>query len=358
MAGRIKAKRSGVSGPPANKTMMNHNAPNKTVLVTGGAGYIGSHAVLALRDAGYAVVVIDNLTTGHRSAVPADVPFYQYDAGDREFVGEVIRKHAVGAIMHFAGSIVVPESVADPLKYYRNNTAQTRDLVETAVREGVPHFIFSSTAAVYGEPASSPVSEDAPPAPINPYGMSKRMSEIMLADTARAHALNYCALRYFNVAGADPKGRAGQSSANATHLIKVALQAALGQRSHVAVYGDDYDTPDGTGVRDYIHVSDLAHAHVLALAALIAAPDRSLVLNCGYGRGFSVTQVLDAVERAAGVTLDRRLGPRRAGDPAALVAANERLLEVLPWVPRYGELDTIVAHALGWERKLARRQAA
>jgi UDP-glucose 4-epimerase len=338
--------------------MTNPSTPNKTVLVTGGAGYIGSHSVLALLDAGWPVVVIDNLTTGHRSAVPTDVPFYQYDAGDREFVGEVIRKHGVAAILHFAGSIVVPESVTDPLKYYRNNTAQTRDLVETAIRQGVPHFIFSSTAAVYGEPQSSPVSEDSPALPINPYGMSKRMSEIMLADTARAHALNYCALRYFNVAGADPQGRAGQSSADATHLIKVAVQAALGQRSHVAVYGDDFATPDGTGVRDYIHVSDLAHAHVLALEALIAQPKRSLVLNCGYGRGFSVTEVLDAVERVAGVTLDRRRAPRRSGDPAELVAANAALLGVLPWQPRYAELDTIVAHALAWERKLVRQAAA
>jgi UDP-glucose 4-epimerase len=322
------------------------------VLVTGGAGYIGSHAVLALRDAGWPVAVIDNLVTGFRFAVPEGVPFYQGDIEDGGLLARIFAEQGTRAVMHFAGSIVVPESVEDPLKYYHNNTAKSRALIEAIVKAGVPHMIFSSTAATYGIPAVSPVTEDTPQRPINPYGWSKLMTEQMLADAAFAHPLNFCALRYFNVAGADPQGRSGQSTAGATHLIKVAVEAALGKRASVSVYGTDYDTPDGTGVRDYIHVSDLAAAHVLALEALIADPARSLRMNCGYGRGFSVLEVLDAVDRVINQKLERRLEGRRAGDPPALVSDNALIKTTLPWVPRYAELDTIVAHALQWERKL------
>ena len=323
------------------------------VLVTGGAGYIGSHAVLALRNAGWPVVVLDDLSTGFRRTVPEDVPFHLGDVGDEALLARIFADHGVGAVMHFAGSIVVPESVANPLKYYLNNTVKSRALIAACLAAGVRHLIFSSTAAVYGTPESSPVTEDAPLRPINPYGSSKAMTEAMLADTAAAHVFNYAALRYFNVAGADPQGRSGQSTADATHLIKVSVEAALGKRPFVAVYGTDYATSDGTGVRDYIHVADLAAAHVLALEALIAAPERSFVLNCGYGRGFSVLEVLDAVDRVAGVRLNRRLEPRRPGDAAALVADNRRVLAELGWEPRHAELDTIVAHAIAWERKLS-----
>jgi UDP-glucose 4-epimerase len=322
------------------------------VLVTGGAGYIGSHAVLALRDAGWPVAVIDNLVTGFRFAVPEEVPFYEGDIADVALLKRIFAEHGTRAVMHFAGSIVVPESVGNPLKYYHNNTAKSRALIEAAVTAGVPHFIFSSTAATYGIPELSPVAEDAPQQPINPYGWSKLMTERMLADTAVAHPLNYCALRYFNVAGADPQGRSGQSTAGATHLIKVAVEAALGKRDSVAVFGTDYDTPDGTGVRDYIHVSDLAAAHVLALEALIAEPVRSLTMNCGYGRGFSVVEVLDAVDRVTNLRVERRLEGRRAGDPPSLVSDNARIKSSLPWVPQYADLDTIVRHALQWERRL------
>ena len=322
------------------------------VLVTGGAGYIGSHAVLALLDAGWPVAVIDNLVTGFRFAVPEGVPFYEGDIEDADLLARIFAEQGTRAIMHFAGSVVVPESVEDPLKYYHNNTAKTRALIAAAIEAGVPHFIFSSTAATYGIPEESPVRETTPQSPINPYGWSKLMTERMLADTAFAHPLNYCALRYFNVAGADPEGRSGQSTAGATHLIKVAVEAALGKRGHVAVFGTDFDTPDGTGVRDYIHVSDLAAAHVLALEALIAEPERSLTMNCGYGRGFSVLEVLDAVDRVTNARIERRLEPRRAGDPPSLISDNARIKATLPWVPRYADLDTIVGHALQWERKL------
>jgi UDP-glucose 4-epimerase len=257
--------------------------------------------------------------------------------------------------MHFAGSIIVPESVENPLKYYENNTAKSRSLIESAVKGGVRHFIFSSTAATYGTPERVPVTEEDRTQPINPYGWSKLMTERMLADTAFAHPINYCALRYFNVAGADPQGRSGQSTAGATHLIKVAVEAAIGKRGHVSIYGTDYDTPDGTGVRDYIHVSDLAAAHVHALEQLIASPAESYVMNCGYSRGFSVLEVLDSVDRVTNVTIERRMEPRRAGDPAALVADNRRILATLPWRPARADLDTIVADALAWERKLAER---
>lgn len=327
------------------------------VLVTGGAGYIGSHAVLALLDDGWPVVVIDDLSTGFEWVVPDGAVFARGDIADQALVGRLIAEHDIGAIMHFAGSVVVPESVADPLKYYRNNTANSRSLIESAVKGGVRHFLFSSTAATYGIPEGVPVREDSPQSPINPYGWSKLMTERMLTDVAAAHPMNFCALRYFNVAGADPKGRSGQSTAGATHLIKVAVEAAVGKRAHVDVYGTDYDTLDGTGVRDYIHVSDLAAAHVDALALLIAGPRRSHVMNCGYGRGFSVLEVLDAVDRVTNLNIERRMAPRRPGDPPTLVADNARILAALPWRPRRDDLDTIVADALAWERRLAERTA-
>jgi UDP-glucose 4-epimerase len=258
--------------------------------------------------------------------------------------------------MHFAGSVVVPESVSDPLKYYRNNTAASRSLIESAVAESVPHFIFSSTAATYGTPEKVPVAEGDPTVPINPYGMSKLMTEAMLRDVAAAHPINYAALRYFNVAGADPQGRSGQSTVGATHLIKIAVEAATGKRSHVGVYGTDFNTPDGTGVRDYIHVSDLAAAHVAALDLLVADPGKSHTLNAGYGTGFSVLQVLDAVDKVTNMTIDRRLEGRRAGDPAMLISDNSAILATLDWTPRHADLDGIVRDALAWERTLAERQ--
>lgn len=324
------------------------------VMVTGGAGYIGSHAVLALCDAGYDVVVVDNLVTGFDWAVDTRATLVTMNVADPA-IRDIIRAHDIRAIMHFAGSVVVPESVSDPLKYYRNNTAATRDLLESAVATGVRHFIFSSTAATYGTPDKVPVAEGDPKAPINPYGMSKLMTEFMLRDTAAAHPINYCALRYFNVAGADPQGRSGQSTIGATHLIKIAVEAATGKRSHVGVYGTDFPTRDGTGVRDYIHVSDLAAAHVAALKLLVERPAESHTLNCGYGRGFSVLEVLDAVDRVTNRTIERRLEGRRAGDPAELVADNAAILATLPWRPQRDDLDTIVRDAVAWERKLADR---
>jgi UDP-glucose 4-epimerase len=325
------------------------------VLVTGGAGYIGSHAVLALMDAGWPVVVIDNLVTGFDWAVPDGVPLIVADIADQKAVAAAIADYRIGAIMHFAGSVVVPESVENPLKYYRNNTAATAALLEAAVAGGVKHFIFSSTAATYGIPEKIPVAEGDRQLPINPYGMSKLMTEAMLADVAAAHPVNYCALRYFNVAGADPAGRSGQSTAGATHLIKIACEAATGKRADVGVFGTDFATPDGTGVRDYIHVSDLAAAHVLALEALIAGPATSHIMNCGYNRGYSVLEVYDAVDRVTNQTLMRRVEGRRQGDPDALVADNGRILATLPWRPKYNDLDLIVRDALAWERKLAER---
>jgi len=327
----------------------------QSVMVTGGAGYIGSHAVLALLDAGYRVVVIDNLVTGFDWAVDPRAMLVVAAIENDWVVRDAMRAHDVGAVMHFAGSVVVPESVADPLKYYRNNTAASRSLIESAVACGVAHFIFSSTAATYGIPDQVPVREDSPKLPINPYGMSKLMTEAMLADVAAAHPINYCALRYFNVAGADPQGRSGQSTAGATHLIKVAVEAATGKRDGVSVFGTDFATPDGTGVRDYIHVSDLAAAHVDALRLLIERPTQSHTLNCGYGRGYSVLDVLDAVDRVTNVRVDRRMEARRAGDPDALVADNAAILAALPWRPQHDDLDRIVTDALAWERKLAER---
>ncbi len=326
-----------------------------TVMVTGGAGYIGSHAVLALLDAGWRVVVVDNLVTGFDWAVDPRAKLVVDDVADDDKVRAAIRDHNVTAIMHFAGSVVVPESVSDPLKYYRNNTAASRSLIESAVANGVRHFIFSSTAATYGIPEVVPVREDSPQRPINPYGMSKLMTEHMLRDVAAAHPLNFAALRYFNVAGADPQGRSGQSTAGATHLIKVAVEAATGKRDGVSVFGTDFATRDGTGVRDYIHVSDLAAAHVDALELLVADPDKSHFLNAGYGRGYSVLEVLDAVDRVTNMKIERRLEGRRAGDPDELVSDNRAILEALPWRPKHDDLDRIVTDALAWERKLAER---
>jgi UDP-glucose 4-epimerase len=322
------------------------------VLVTGGAGYIGSHAVLALRDAGWRVAVIDDLSNGSRDVVPQGVPFYQGSISERVLVDSIIDQLGIGAIMHFAGSIVVPESVEHPLDYYANNTLASHALISAAVAAGIKHMLFSSTAAVYGAPRQVPIVEDEPKLPINPYGASKLMTERMLADASAAHDLNFGALRYFNVAGADPQGRTGQIGRGSTHLIKVAAEAAVGKRDHVAVYGTDYDTPDGTCIRDYIHVSDLAAAHVAALDWLTSHPGENLVMNCGYGKGLSVLEVLDAVDRHTNSPVKRVMEGRRAGDPPELVAANDRLLETLEWRPAYADIDRIVADALSWERKL------
>jgi UDP-glucose 4-epimerase len=330
-----------------------------TVLVTGGAGYIGSHATFALLEAGFDVAVIDNLTTGVREAVPANVPLIVGDVGDGALTAKIIREHRIDAIMHFAGSIVVPESVADPLKYYLNNTANSRTLIQSAVEGGVRHFIFSSTAAVYGMPETIPVTEDAPTVPINPYGTSKLMTEWMLRDTTAAHDLVAGVLRYFNVAGADPEGRVGQSTPAATHLIKVACQTAIGARDKIQIFGTDYPTPDGTGIRDYIHVCDLVSAHVAALKHLMTT-GQSVTMNCGYGQGYSVRQVLDTVERVSGTKLNVEFAPRRAGDPPIIVADNRRITELLNWQPKYADLDFIVRTALDWETRCqaleARRQ--
>jgi len=322
-----------------------------TVLVTGGAGYIGSHMVHALSDAGEAVVVLDNLSTGFRSALPSSVPLFIGDVGDQDLVASIILDHRVNAIIHFAGSIVVPESVRDPLGYYRNNTVNTRALIETAVKRGVKHFIFSSTAAVYGNPAVLPVREDAPTRPMSPYGTSKLMSEIMLHDVAAAHELRYVILRYFNVAGADPQQRTGQSTPAATHLIKVGVETALGMRPKLEVYGTDYPTPDGTCIRDYIHVSDLARAHSAALAHLRRG-GAAMTFNCGYGHGYSVLEVIGAIERVSGLKLPVQMVGRRPGDPVSLVADVSRIRSKLDWSPQFENLDTIVSHALVWERLL------
>lgn len=328
-----------------------------SVLVTGGAGYIGSHMVLELLDGGESVVVLDNLSTGFRWAVPTGVPLIVGDVGDQDLVRTVIGKHGIDAIIHFAGSIVVPESVADPLGYYHNNTAKSRSLIEAAIMSGVKQFIFSSTAAVYGNPIENPVTETATPAPMSPYGSSKLMTEIMLADAARAHDFRFVALRYFNVAGADPQGRTGQSTKGATHLIKVACETALGKRPRIDVFGTDYDTRDGTCIRDYIHVKDLARAHMSALGHLRAG-GRSDIFNCGYSQGYSVLEVIAAVKRVSGRDFEVRMGPRRPGDPAAIVAASAKIRRELGWTPEHDDLDSIVAQALAWEEHLARYRIA
>ncbi|PZN97535.1 MAG: UDP-glucose 4-epimerase GalE [Hyphomicrobiales bacterium] len=326
------------------------------VLVSGGAGYIGSHMVLELLDRGETVVVLDDLSTGFWWAVPKEAILVQGDIADQELVARIIAEHAITEIAHFAARIVVPESVSDPLGYYLNNTVKTRSLLESAVRGGIRRIIFSSTAAVYGEPAISPVPEEIVLNPINPYGRSKLMSEWMLGDVSRAHGLNFVVLRYFNVAGADPRGRSGQSSPNATHLIKVAGQAALGQRAGLEVFGTDYPTPDGTCIRDYIHVTDLARAHLAALDHLRAG-GASLTLNCGYGRGYSVNEVVAVVKRVSGVDFPVKLSGRRAGDPASLVAKADRIRTELGWQPEHDDLEEIVRQALDWEERLKTRNA-
>ena len=328
-----------------------------TVMVTGGAGYIGSHMVLALVDRGERVVVLDDLSTGFGWAVPPGVALVVGDISDSDLVGRTMRDNDVRALAHFAAKIVVPDSVTDPLGYYLNNTAKSRDLIEAAVRQGVKHMIFSSTAAVYGETGNEPVDELTPPSPVSPYGRSKLMTEWMLADTAKAHGLAYVALRYFNVAGADPKGRSGQSTPAATHLIKVAAEAALGKRARLEVFGTDYPTPDGSCLRDYIHVSDLADAHIAALDHLRRGGG-NLTLNCGYGRGYSVLEVIEVVRRVSGVDFPVAMSPRRAGDPAAIVARADRIRHELGWSPKRDDLPGIVEAALAWERHLATGRAA
>ena len=328
---------------------------NTPVLVTGGAGYIGSHAVLALLDAGWPVAVVDNLSNGTREIVPDGVPFYEGSIGDRALVERIFAEQGTQAIMHFAGSIVVPESVEKPLDYYGNNTVATHALLCAAVASGVKHILFSSTAAVYGAPERVPIEEGDPKLPINPYGQSKLMTEHMLRDASAAYPFNYGALRYFNVAGADPDLRAGQIGRGSTHLIKVAVEAAVGKRDHVDVFGTDYPTPDGSCIRDYVHVSDLADAHVKALEHMIAHADENLVLNCGYGKGLSVLEVLDALDTVNEQPVRREVKPRRAGDPPQLVASNRALVETLDWSPRFADIDTIIRHALAWERHLQQR---
>jgi UDP-glucose 4-epimerase len=327
-----------------------------TVLVTGGAGYIGSHMVLELVDAGEGVVVLDNLSTGFRWAIPEQASLVVGDTGDQTLVSRLIRQHRIEAIIHFAASVVVPDSIRDPLGYYLNNTANSRALIECAISHGVQNFIFSSTAAVYGNPTESPVSEDALPQPISPYGWSKLMSEIMLRDAAKAHGLNYVILRYFNVAGADPRCRTGQSSVGATHLIKVAVETALGLRPQLEVFGLDYPTPDGSCIRDYIHVSDLTRAHSDALRQLRSGGS-SQTLNCGYGHGFSVLEVIETVKRVSGVDFKVENAARREGDPARIIANSQRARTAIGWEPSYDNLATIVTHALAWERDLIRRRA-
>ncbi len=328
-----------------------------TVLITGGAGYIGSHGVLAFREAGYAVAVVDNLAHGRREAVPDGVPFFQGDVDDQARMEALLETQKISSVIHFAGSLIVAESVERPLAYYRNNTVASRNLIEACVNTGVRRFIFSSTCAVYGVADRLPLSEDSPTNPIKPYGRSKLMTEWMLADTAQAHDLTFVSLRYFNVAGADPMGRAGQSSPNATQLIKVACEAVMGLRDGVTVFGGDYDTPDGTCIRDYIHVSDLADAHVTALKSLEAGGE-SRVLNCGYGHGFSVRQVLETAQQVSGRDLMIRPGPRRAGDPPALFADVSQIRDVLEWRPTHDDLREIVASALRWERTLQEKHAS
>jgi UDP-glucose 4-epimerase len=325
-----------------------------TILVTGGGGYIGSHMVHALVDAGERVVVLDNLSTGFDWAVAEAAPLVIGETGDQPLVAALIAEHKVDAVIHFAASIVVPDSVRDPLGYYRNNTVNSRALIETAIKGGVRAFIFSSTAAVYGNPERVPVREDDPTVPMSPYGSSKLMTEIMLRDAGIAHGLRHVILRYFNVAGADPLGRTGQSTKGATHLIKVAVETALGMRPKMDVFGTDYPTPDGTCIRDYIHVSDLVRAHSDALAYLRGG-GASVTLNCGYGRGFSVLEVIDTVKRVSGVDFKVELGPRRLGDPAQIVAASDRARAMLQWRPHFDDLDTIITHALAWEKTLSTR---
>lgn len=325
-----------------------------SILLTGGAGYIGSHTVLALVDAGFEVVVVDDLSSGFSWLVPARAKLYVGDCGDEQLITKLISEHQVDTIFHFAGSIVVPDSVVDPLRYYLNNTVKSRALIATAIAQDVANFIFSSTAAVYGESGTSPISEAMPLAPASPYGSSKLMTEVMLRDASRAHGMRYAILRYFNVAGADADGRSGQATPAATHLIKVACETALGRRRALEIYGTDYPTRDGTCVRDYIHVSDLARAHLIALEHLQNGKSH-LILNCGYGRGYSVREVVSAVKRISGINFPVQFASRRVGDPAELVARVDRIRNELGWEPRFDNLDIIVEHALLWERSLFER---
>jgi UDP-glucose 4-epimerase len=326
-----------------------------TVLVTGGAGYIGSHMVRALVDAGESPVVIDNLSTGFSAFLPESVPLFIGDASDENLIEGVIAQHQIESIIHFAGSVVVPESMRDPLGYYRNNTMTTRSLLNVAVRTGISRFIFSSTAAVYGNPDQVPVSEHAPTRPLSPYGSSKLMAEIMLHDVASAHGMRYVVLRYFNVAGADPLARIGLATIGATHLLKIAVEAATGQRAKIDVFGTDYPTPDGSCIRDFIHVSDLAEAHRAALSYLRGG-GHSITLNCGYGRGYSVLETIEAVRRVSGRNFAVQYAPRRPGDIMAMVADTSRLRATLDWTPQYDDLETIARHALAWEEKLFRER--
>src|ERR1700681_867923 len=328
-----------------------------TVLVTGGAGYIGSHMVHALAEAGESVGAIDNLSTGFSAFLPQSVPLFIGDAGDENLVEGVITSHAVESIIHFAGSVVVPDSMRDPLAYYRNNTMTTRSLLNTAVKCGVNRFIFSSTAAVYGKPDQVPVPEEAPTRPLSPYGSSKLMAEIMLHDVAAAHGLNYVALRYFNVAGADPQARIGLATVGATHLMKIAVEAATGQRAKIDVFGTDYPTPDGSCIRDFVHVTDLAQAHRAALSYLRGG-GTSMTLNCGYGRGYSVKETIEAVRRISGRNFAVQYAPRRPGDVMTMIADTSRIRKLLDWMPQYDNLETIAAHALAWEEKLLRERHA
>jgi UDP-glucose 4-epimerase len=321
-----------------------------SILVTGGAGYIGSHVVRQLGERGERVVVLDNLSTGFRSAV-LHGELVVGDTGDKDLVTRLLRDHGVTTVMHFAAHTIVPESVSDPLKYYGNNTCSTRSLLQCCQAAGVKHFVFSSTAAVYGIPEGGVAAEESPTQPINPYGTSKLMSEWMLRDLAAASSLRYIVLRYFNVAGSDPGGRIGQSTLNGTLLTKVACETAVGKRPQVSIFGTDFPTPDGTGVRDYIHVEDLASAHVKALEYLRAG-GASKTLNCGYGHGYSVREVIATVDRLHGAPIKRVEGPRRAGDPPSLVARAEKVREVLGWKPQFDDLDAIVKSQLAWEKRL------
>jgi len=325
-----------------------------TILVSGGAGYIGSHMVLDLLETGEEIVVFDDLSTGFPWLVPQGVTLVEGDIGDKALLSRVIADHQIDAIAHFAAKIVVPDSMSDPLGYYLNNTSKARTLIEAAVEGGVKQFIFSSTAAVYGETREMPVTEESPPAPVSPYGRSKLMVEWMLEDASRAYGLNAMILRYFNVAGADPKGRSGQATPRATHLIKTAAEAATGRRAGMSIFGTDYETPDGTCICDYIHVSDLARAHVLALDYLRSG-GKGTVINCAYGHGSSVREVIDTVKKISGVDFPVTLDDRRPGDPPEIVATGEKIRSLLGWQPRFDHLDTIVTHALAWEQHLKER---
>src|ERR1700694_3171075 len=327
-----------------------------TVLVTGGAGYIGSHTVHALVEAGESVCSIAHLATGFSTALPEGMPLFIGDAADENLIESVVEAHGVESIIHFAGSVVVTDSMRDPLAYYRNNTMTTRSLLNAAVKCGVSRFIFSSTAAVYGNPDQVPVPEDAPTRPLSPYGSSKLMTEIMLHDTASAHGMNYVVLRYFNVAGADPQARIGLATVGATHLLKIAVEAATGQRAKIEVFGTDYPTPDGSCIRDFIHVSDLAQAHRAALSYLRGG-GTSVTLNCGYGRGYSVLETIEAVRRVSGRSFAVQYAPRRSGDIMTMIADTGRIRSTLDWTPQYDDLETIAAHALAWEEKLLRERS-